>query len=129
MYCFRYFYHSAFWQVLDTSNNKDTGACRGEKGYYQIAKATYNNLYTDQKELFNTNDKYIDVKARFIAWESANNESIDSTTYQLGKMPNNGLNETILDSDSSEILIFVLTGAFAAAIAGIYLFKKKAISK
>ena len=44
-------------------------------------------------------------------------------------MPNNGLNETILDSDISEILIFVLTGAFAAAIAGIYLFKKKAISK
>ena len=79
--------------------------------------------------MFNTNDKYIEAKARFIAWASANNETIDSITYQLGKMPNNGLNETILDSDSSEILIFVLTGAFAVIIAGIYLFKKKAISK
>ena len=79
--------------------------------------------------MFNTNDKYIGAKARLITRASANNESIDSTTYQLGKMPNNGLNETILDSDSSEILIFILTGAFAAAIVGIYLFKKKAISK
>ena len=47
----RYFYHSAFWQALDTSNNEDAGACWGENGYFQIAKATYNNLSTDQKRI------------------------------------------------------------------------------
>ena len=78
--------------------------------------------------MFNTNDKYIDAKARFIAWASANNETIDSITYQLGKMANNGLNETILGSDLSGILIIIITTAFAA-IAGIYLFKKKAMEK
>lgn len=75
--------------------------------------------------MFNTNDKYIDAKARFIAWVSANNEPIDSITYQLGKMPNNGLNETILGSDSSEVLIIIITTAFAATAGSIYLKRKQ----
>ncbi len=66
--------------VVSTDNVSDTGACRGETGYYQVAKAAYQSLSSNQKTLFRTNDEFAAARARFTAWAAANHEVINYST-------------------------------------------------
>ncbi len=54
-----------------------TGKCLGADGYYAKAKAAYQKLSADAKNLFDTDSNYAAYKARYDAWASFN-EGIDT---------------------------------------------------
>ena len=59
------------------TDNTDTGACRGNDGYYAEAKAFYNTFLTGRQELeFATGATYVDPRARLVAWAAANGETL-----------------------------------------------------
>lgn len=114
--------------MVDPSNNEDTGACRGPNGYYKEAKSSYNALSDYQKELFNTDAKYAAARARFIAWANANNETIDFVSYQLVPMTYRSV-ETVINEDISTTIILILVSIVSMGLAGLYFLKKKALNK
>lgn len=111
--------------VIETSNNSETDACKGENGYYQIAKTAFSSLTADQKELFMTDSKYAEAKARMIAWAAANGETFDNTTYSFGSPRYGTYNELSIDKDSSVIVLFLTTSVAFVGVAAIYFLKKK----
>ena len=64
---------------VNINNHFDTGACKGETGYYALAKAAYLALTADQKSIFNTSEEFSVVRAkeRLTAWAVANGETFD----------------------------------------------------
>ena len=91
------------------SNNTDTGACRGENGYYAKAKEFYNNyLTTNQKQLFASSDDYIQLRDRFIAWGIANGEAISLNPSTGDIMVNPKVNLFIDNSINNNSIIVVV---------------------
>lgn len=67
-----------------------TGKCLGTDGYYAKAKAAYQKLSADAKNLFDTDSNYAAYKARYDAWASFN-EGIDTGSKSaLGRMTKEG---------------------------------------
>ena len=58
--------------TIPTSDNTDTGACLS---YYGPAKAAYEALTQDQKDIFLNAPEYVDMVLRLKAWADANNEA------------------------------------------------------
>ncbi|MCR4561849.1 MAG: hypothetical protein K5694_01390 [Bacilli bacterium] len=111
---------------VSTSDGSDTGACRGETGYYAAAKAAWNKLDADARTLFLSDSEFSDAKARLLAWATANNEVLDTDANTLGS------NYFPLFNNASESNnTFVVVAAIAAtaiatlAIVGFALKKKK----
>ncbi|MCR5185037.1 MAG: hypothetical protein K6C32_03035 [Bacilli bacterium] len=73
--------------VIAVSNTSDTGACRGDSGYYKLAEQVYTNFTNYQRETFCTKEgtRYADARARLAAWADANGDYLDLTTYQITK--------------------------------------------
>ncbi len=67
-----------------------TGKCLGTDGYYAKAKAAYQKLSADAKNLFDTDSNYAAYKARYDAWASFN-EGIDTGSKSaLGRVAKEG---------------------------------------
>ena len=76
---------------ISTSTVTDTGACKGENGYYAKAKSYYGAYLTNaQKALFAGADKYGWARARFAAWGAANDEdvtyNVNGAVFSLSEM-------------------------------------------
>jgi len=54
----------------------DTGACRGETGYFALAKTAFNALTDNQRLIFSTNTAFAGFYARYVAWAKANGEVV-----------------------------------------------------
>lgn len=118
-------YQTMHLRDIPTSNNKDTGACRGNSGYYQKAKTAYSSFSTSIRTYIQNEQGFNNARARFSAWAAANGEtaSINGTTLSISGailVP-----ETMMDSRSSIAAIVVSSAIAVVAASGFVFFKKK----
>lgn len=106
-------------------NNDDTDACRGETGYYQVAKVAFNSLTSDQKELFCENSSYANARARLNAWAVANGETLNTSTYQLQKASRVVAPLEEIKSNNYSITIVIVSLVSLIAICSFALLKNK----
>lgn len=110
--------------VIPTSDERDTGACRGETGYYEVAKAKYLSLNNAQKKIFCEYSEFATARARFIAWANANGEDLDLSTYSIVSQSNN---RTTVDNDenSSFVIAIIVVATSALMLTTLIILKKK----
>lgn len=110
--------------VIPTSDERDTGACRGETGYYEVAKAKYLSLNNAQKKIFCEYNEFATARARFIAWANANGEDLDLSTYSIVSQSNN---RTTIDNDenSSFVIAIIVVATSALMLTTLIILKKK----
>ena len=111
--------------VIPTSNNNDTGACRGDEGYYAVAKAAYNSLSNAQKKMFCQNAEYANGRSRFIAWANANGENLNLSTYAIIQASSRGLGTGTSDNNSLLVAIIAVTVVTSGSCLGLIIFKKR----
>lgn len=106
---------------IATSNQADTGACRGDNGYYAKAKAAYAELTSADKETFWTETTYANARERLSAWARANGDTIDMTDYSI-KAANSGLGIlNIVNNSSNSYVLIIIAGLIAASALVAYL--------
>lgn len=116
--------------VIDKADESDTGACRGENGYYAIAKTAYNALTQSQKGMFCTNAAYADGRARFIAWANANGEDLNLTTYNIvEKASRVSISLDNVEENNTALCVVVIAITSVTVVAVLIALKKKRYSK
>ncbi len=113
---------------IDTNNNADTGACKGENGYYQIAKAVYNTFTNNQKYYLVKGVVYGEAFMRFDAWARANGERIDTSTYEIVPLNANPVIKVVKSNDAIVITI-VVASIIGLTGAALFLLRKKRIAE
>lgn len=94
-----------------------TGKCLGTDGYYAKAKAAYQKLSADAKNLFDTDSTYAAYKARYDAWASFN-EGIDTGSKSaFGRVAKEG--------DYTIPVIAALSLAVGVSVAAMLFLRKK----
>ena len=117
--------HMGDISITDTS---DTGACRGESGYYITAKEGLYELFesysgdTDELiALFET--KFPDAYERYVTWASKNN---DSQPFVGNAIAMSSKSTKILDVDSSAIITtLIVTSVLGMTLLASYFYTKK----
>ena len=105
-------------------------ACKGDNGYYALAKTGWSNLSTDGRSSFLSDDEFADARARLIAWASANGEAFDSANNLTAK--SSSLLKSSFSSSSENATIAIVTIiALAASLSAAFIFirKKKSSEK
>ena len=113
---------------IDFNNHVDTGACRGNNGLYNQAKAFYNAYLTDnQKIAFASYDDYSDLRDRLTAWGAANGEalSLDGLTGELVTSLNRMPLTLFGDSYSSSIILIMTFASLIGVSFFTYLIIKR----
>ena len=109
---------------ISFDDNEDTGNCRGDTGYYALAKSAFNVLNDHQRQLFCTNGAYSDEYNRLLAWAKANNEGqIDGYSFGTSTSKSNIIRK--IDNTSSITIITITSIIILTGISSLLLFKKK----
>ena len=115
---------------VPTSNNNDTGACRGDSGYYKKAKADYNSFTSGVKTEISNLSEFNDAKARFSAWAIANGET---ASWNGTAVTISGGRANILfgnKNDNNIALIIVLSVISVSGIVAIsFMIKKRKLEQ
>lgn len=112
---------------IATDNNADTGACLGVDGYYEKAKAAFNNLTETQRKMFIEDVLFAAMYARLSAWARANHETFDVSTNMLVSA-NVNMNNII--SNEGYLTVIIAVSMLAVSLIAIFAFtKRKAIHK
>lgn len=111
--------------VIDPSNVSDTGACRGENGYYALAKATYNSFSNAQKAIFCENANFANARERFIAWAHANGEDLNLTTYNIVQLSARNIGDQVRNNATVIIIVSIISIVSSTAIALVLLKRKR----
>ena len=107
--------------VISTDNVSDTGACKGESGYYQEAKAVYQSFSSNQINLFRTNDEFAAARARFTAWAAANHEVIN---YSTGAITSASV--AMYNTQSKDYTLVIIVASISVlTLAGLFVLNKK----
>ena len=116
---------------ISFDDNRDTGACAGENGYYAKAKAFYNTYVTpNQKIEFASGASYANARARFVAWAAANGEalSFNASTGALVIAAHAPL--TIVDNkNTAAIILCIVVMSLSLGIVVIWFFRKRKLAK
>ena len=110
---------------IEIDDERDTGACRGESGYYALAKAAFNVMPAASREFFLTSTVYANYKARLEAWAKANGEEFDSNNMLVAN------SSAIIDFGASTsenttmIIIVAIAATSAIALGALLVIKKK----
>ena len=112
---------------IATSNNSDTGACRGNDGYYKKAKDAYQSFGTDVKNKFANVNEYNDAKTRFSAWALANGEtaSWSGTTLTISSARTSLLPTANTENTNTIAIIVIISLVSVTAIGGFFFIKKR----
>ena len=110
--------------VIDVTNNADTGACRGASGYYAQARTTYVGMTYAQKQLFLNTSAYAEGKARFVAWAAANGEKINPSNYDLIPLNSQQLMQ-IVSNNSIVALVIVSMSLITVSGLAFFLIRRK----
>ena len=102
---------------IDINDNSDTGACRGESGYYALAKAAFNVMPAIAREHFLNSPIYTNYKARLEAWAAANGDEIDSESNLLVANASAINYYDSLTSNNNDVMVIVIVIAAVSAIA------------
>ncbi len=114
--------------VIPTSDERDTGSCKGETGYYAVAKAKYNDLSNVCKQLFCEDDEFANGRARFKAWANANGEDLDLSSHNIVQLSNQISLRDSSNTSSVNIVIIAVT-ASTLMLTGLLVLKKKRATK
>lgn len=106
---------------IANTNHDDTGACRGESGYYALAKTAFNGLTELQREEFTTSETYVQARTRLEAWATANGEVLNNASFVLGS------NNTIAFNSSNDgiTIVIICTSLTLSSLLAFVLIKKK----
>ncbi|MBR4377526.1 MAG: hypothetical protein IKP50_01360 [Bacilli bacterium] len=92
--------------------------------HYASAKAAYQALNPDEKELFNTHVSYGSARARLAAWAAANNETFDATSGTFTQNANVGFASR--GNGSNTIIIIAIVSVISlTTVSGILFIKKR----
>lgn len=111
---------------ISKDNNTDTGACRGDSGYYLTAKKALNLLTVDQVDLFQRYADFADAKARYEAWAVACGDAAPydgNDTIVSSNVVNNLLRNT--SSDCAMIVVTIVSVLSISVVGVFFLFRKK----
>ena len=98
-----------------------TGLCTTE-GWYDDAKVAFNQLTDTQRELFATNEKYLQPYARLSAWAKANGDTFDASNMLVSASNNNAL---IIDEQNYLVIIVTISMLSISVIALFAISKKR----
>ena len=111
---------------ISADDERDTGACRGENGYYAIAKAVYNGFTSSQKQTFNTDATYTQAKARFLAWAHANGQTINGSYNIVNASAPSSFDSTNINNEGNAIVIVsIIAAASVISLLALVILKKK----
>lgn len=110
---------------ITTSTGGDTGACRGDSGYYQKAKTAYNSFSDDIKAQFQYVDEYEDAQTRFSAWAKANGETASFSGTTLTISSARSFVPFSLSGDNNTIIVLAAICSLGILSVGVYYFFKK----
>ena len=111
---------------ISVDDERDTGACRGENGYYAIAKAVYNGFTSSQKQTFNTDATYAQAKARFLAWAHANGQTINGSYNIVNASAPSSFDSTNINNEGNAIVVVsIIAAASVISLLALVILKKK----
>lgn len=110
---------------VSKDNYEDTGMCKGDNGYYSIAKNAFNLLSDEEREEFIKNSQYVDYYNRLSSWAIANNEHLDSSNKLIVNNKRYLTNIFNENSTNNFVLISFLCLSSISLIAFIF-YKKRA---
>lgn len=113
--------------IIDINDKRDTGLCRGNSGYYQVAKTAYNSLLNSEKQKFCTESKYKDARDRFEAWANANGEHLNVSTYSIVKATNK--TDSMKQNSNTALLVTVSCLLAGISLAAFFLARKRRFHK
>ena len=112
--------------VIDINNNADTGACKGEEGYYAVAKTYYNSMSSAVKTMFCENAEYENGRNRFIAWAHANGEDLNLETHAIVQQSVRSIAATnTRESKNLIVAVVIVTVVTSGSCLGLIIFKKR----
>ena len=111
--------------VIPVSNTSDTGACKGDSGYYKDAKAVYNSFSNYQRQTFCTKEgeRYDNARARLTAWANANGEDLNLSTYTLVQQSHGSFPSA--DDNSNLVVVAIMATASILMFGALLVLKKK----
>ncbi len=104
------------------SSSETTGLCKGDSGYYQIAKTKYNSLSTTQKNEFANRS---DAVERLSKWAIANGESFDSINGTFNVKSSKNIISNISGNESLVTAVVVISLVSLTSISSFLLYRKK----
>ena len=102
----------AKYMKLATVSGSGTGLCITQN-WYANAKAAFNAISADARELFLTNAAYSDGADRLVAWATANGDEINGSNLLVSSGKTTVFNEMI-NNDNSMIIFIIIFGTFAS---------------
>lgn len=119
---------NTYMHLDDVDVNDHTGgnACKGEAGYYAVAKEHYASLTADQKTFFATSEEFRVARARerLAAWAVANGETFNPAEGTFTNIRLNPVNFIGGDTSGFAIIIVISTVSVLAFGLAIMLRKK-----
>ncbi len=109
---------------VPTTDGTAGTACKGDNGYYALAKTGWSNLSTDGRSAFLNEDEFSGAKARLIAWASANGEAFDSAN-NLSAKSSNLLKSSFSSSSENAMIAIVTIITLAASLSAAFIFIRK----
>ena len=116
--------------TIPTTDTSDTGACRGNNGYYITAKTAWNSLvsahtaHTDLQTIFQT--KFNDAYLRYLAWAEANHDANPFDGKNSISYKPSVISSIFNRDDNRTILIVVISSIISiTGILSYLIFKKK----
>ncbi len=105
-------------------DDKGTGACLGETGYYALAKAAFNVMPEESRNFFMTSTMYTNYKARLAAWAAANGDEFSEANLLVTNPASRVAFDTVSD-DNTMIIVISIAAVSALAFTTLLVFKKK----
>ena len=111
---------------IETSDERDTGACRGENGYYALAKVAFNIMPAASRDFFLNSSMYPSYKARLEAWAIANGDEFDAGSNLLITNAS-AINyyDATNSNNTTMISIIVIASVSAVSLAALLVIKKR----
>lgn len=118
-----FLYRELHLRDISTSDNTEGTACKGNSGYYAIAKAAFTaESFVDAKSTVLGN---ADAVARLTAWAAANGETFDSSNGTFTQVSARILPTIIDGNNRSAVSIIVIISMVSLTAIGGYFFLKK----
>ncbi len=107
---------------ISNYNNDKTGYCRGDSGYYKLAKSAFANLTNAEKLSFNNDAQFAIYKERISSWAEANGEIFNGTTFVANQQL---IANNLINVDNDNKLLIVLLTVVPLLTAGLFLLIKR----
>lgn len=106
------------------TDNEGTGQCISA-GWYSRAKAAFNAMSGDARELFLTDAAYADGAARLIKWATANGEEINASNLLVTASSNHFFINNSKQSSNIVLIVVIAVAISSLAFIGFFFSRKR----